>query len=294
MTAVVSRAEAEAVVELLRSTDAEARRRALDELSAWERSSFDEEASRVLIAAATSEYPEVSASWPPGPNESLVNVLWFDAQAVPLEVVAEHLPALPTEARWAAVCLLAENGSDAAATVLTAELRRMARDDEVTPPRYPILLPLERDPHYAGTLIPAVLELLSSSAWIPVVAGVVLPYAAPGLLTVEDERGVADALGQSAVSEIERLSAELEESGPSIRWDEESDHGQRRSTTRVLLDLLGHLRRADVVEVLRVAPKHRDPWFALWGTLGLLRRGEAPPRESVALVAADPEARVIL
>jgi hypothetical protein len=294
MTDVVSRAEAEAVVGLLRSTEVEDRRRALDELRAWQRSPFDIEAASVLISAATSEYPEVNKSWPPRPNERMVNVLWFDAQAVPPDVIAEHLPGLPTEARWAAIRLLAENGSEMAAMVLASELRRLAQDDEATPPHYPILLPFERDPRHAGTLIPAVLELLASSAWTPVAAGVLLPYAAAGFLTVDDERVAADLLRSSALGEMEGLRVEFEASGRSIRWDEESDHGRRRSTTGLVLDLIGHLRRADVAGALHVAAEHSDPWFALWGTLGLLRRGEAPAAESVARAAADPEARVVL
>jgi hypothetical protein len=248
----------------------------------------------MLLIAAAARYPEVAEVYPASPNEELVRALWVDPASLSPFAIGPRVAGLRGDARWAAIRLLAENKSKDASVVLARELIRIGADDSISAPRYPVLLPLERAPRDADVLGPALVDLLGDRRLRPMVAGTVLSYVNSGELSGELEERAAQAIQPPIHHELAQLRAELESSGPAVRWDEKSDHGDRRSATGLLLDLLGRLGRAGSDTTFAAAASHPDPWLALWGVVGQLRGGLSPDPDAVARAAADPECRSVL
>jgi hypothetical protein len=288
---MVSASEIKSVLEQLTTPDVERRRALLTKVDTWRQRELPAGAAQLILHAAAREYPAVAA-YPATPNESLVRVLWTaTTQVIPDDVAAVY-PSLDPECQASALRLLATLKGRQASQTLGMLLERAVSESAVPDVTWPVLLPLEHDPRDADLLVMPLLGMCSTDAGLDLAGSVLLAYVTAGHLDGETQRACAGRFGPLAENLLTRLAQARQVTGRSVRWEEAYDRDVTEAG--LLLDVLGRLEASAALDPLRSAASHIEPWIAMWGTVGLLRRGADVPATLLEVVTADNACRSTL
>lgn len=270
----------EAVVGLLRSESESDRATALATLDLWKKADpLPAGWASALLRAATDDFPEVEPRYR-GASEALVSLLETHASLVEPSLVEEVYDDLPNEARAWSLRLLARANSREAAEALA---RLLTRVDQLPTVFWPVLIPLEREPHHEASIVPGLIASHKASGFAPSAAGALLAYASGGHLGTHAER-VAELAAAAASRQVERLKA----------VSDGDDRDEARTRAGLYLDLLSATGSATATAVLKAASEEQDSWVAMWGAIGLERLGRMADAGTLRRVASDPSCRSVL
>lgn len=270
----------EALIKLLHSDSEPARARALATLERWRKAdALPAGLASVLLRAATEAFPDVEPRYRSA-SEELVRLLETHADSVDPGLVEQVYADLPNGARAWSLRLLAGKNTFEAAGALT---RLLTRVDQLPSVHWPVLIPLEREPHHEGQIVAGLIASHDANGFGSSAAGALLAYATAGLLGTHAER-VAGLAAKAASRHVERLTAA---SG-------EEDRDEARAQAGLYLDLLSATGSAGAKALLEVASKEQDSWVAMWGVIGLERLGWPAADSTIERVARDPTCRPAL
>lgn len=281
---MVSADEIKSVLEQLATPDVERRRALMKKVNSWGRIELPAGAAQLILHAAARQYPPV-ADYPETPNESLVRILWSATTEIIPDDVAAVYPSFDPECQACALRLLATLKGRQASQTLGMLLERAVAKCALPPASWPVLLPLERDPRDADLLLKPLLGMCATDAGLDLVDGVLLAYAKAGQLDDETQRECASTFGPAVENLLTQLARTRQAAGPAARWEETYERDVAKAGLH--LDVLGQLDASAALGPLRFAASHVEPWIALWGAVGLLRKGEDVPENLLEALAAD-------
>jgi hypothetical protein len=281
---MVSANEIKSVLEQLTTPDVEHRRALMRKVDSWGQGELPAGAAQLILHAAARQYPPVAA-YPETPNESLVRALCSATTQVNPDDLAAIYPSFDPQCQAWALRLLATLKGRQASQTLGMLLERATSECAVPPASWPVLLPLERDPRDGDLLLKPLLGMCSTDAGRDLADSVLLAYAKAGQLDDETQHECVRTFGPVAENLLTRLARARQAAGPGVRWEEVYDRDVMKAG--LLLDLLGRLDASAALGPIRSAASHIEPWIAMWGTVGLLRRGQDVPENLLEALAAD-------